>query len=476
MRILNVRLGHACNSSSSHSLVFLPGCADDYDGGQEFGWENFTLATATAKLNYLSQQIFVVLSRQMEEETAYALAAGLTFVPPDRDGSVDHQSVWDSFPTKWDGKELDLDFLKDFRDYILRDGVVILGGNDNSDGHPLSEIAAAVPLGRDVLSSYSGAHVARHDPDLNVWVLFNRNTGAKVRIAFGNDTADPSVPHADLNKAAAPELVDMKVTDKCPYECEHCYQGSTKNAAHADFKYMLEKLDELASMHVFEVAYGGGEPTTHPDFLQLLKETKNRKVVPNFTTRNLTYLKTHGKELVNLVGRIAYSVDFEEEIAAFTKYHTANKDKKGNSESVFSLTRSGSYERSIGIQHVVGSVSQERLVELLKYCKENWVDVTLLGWKNTGRGSEVQPHVVDWKAACKTADIYRMKIDTALARSSDMSDVDPETYHTTEGSVSCYIDAVERKIGPSSYAPSLLMRPCTNVADDWKRVRVEHGA
>lgn len=476
MRILNVRLGHACNSSSSHSLVFLPGCSDDHDGGQEFGWENFTLASATAKLNYLSQQIYMVLQRQMGEETAYALAAGLTFVPPDRDGSVDHQSVWDSFPTKWDSDEVNLDFLKEFRDYVLRDGVVILGGNDNSDGHPLSESATDLPLGRQVLSGYNGAYVARHDPDLNVWVLFNRASGAKVRIAFNNDTADPSIPHADLNKAVAPELVDMKVTDKCPYECAHCYQGSTKDAAHADFKYMLDKLDELAELRVFEVAYGGGEPTTHPNFLQLLKETKARRVVPNFTTRNLTYLKAHGPELVNLVGRIAYSVDFEEEIDAFTRYHTAHKDAKDKAMSVFSLCRSGSYERSIGIQHVVGSVPQARFVELLKYCKTNWVDVTLLGWKNTGRGSEVQPHTVDWKAACKEANVYRMKIDTALARSSDMSGVDPETYHTTEGSVSCYIDAVERKIGPSSYAPSLLMKPCTNVADDWKRVRVERGA
>lgn len=474
MRILNVRLGHACNSSSSHSLVFLPGCNDDDAGYREYGWENFTLASPQAKLNYLSQQIYMVMQRQMSEEAAYGLAAGLTFVPPDRNGSIDHQSVWDSFPTDWDGKSLNLDFLKDFRDYVMRDGVVILGGNDNSDGHPLSEVATDLPLGRSVLSYYGGASVARRDSNLNAWVLFNRNSGTKIRLSFNDDPSNPTIPHADLYKASAPELVDMKVTDKCPYECEHCYQGSTKDAAHADLKYMLEKLDELAQLQVFEVAYGGGEPTTHPNFLELLKETKSRKLVPNFTTRNLTYLKKHGKELVNLVGRIAYSVDFEEEISAFMKYHTDNKDKK-KVPSVFSLTREGNWERIVGIQHVVGSVPQARFRELLAFCKNNWIDITLLGWKNTGRGSEVQPHTVDWKTACKEVAMRRVKIDTALARSSDMSDIDPETYHTTEGSVSCYIDAVERKIGPSSYASSLLMKPCTNVAEDWARVRVEHG-
>lgn len=476
MRILNVRLGHACNSSSSHSLVFLPGCNNDYDGGQKFGWENFTLATPDAKLNYLTQQFYNVLQRKMDDETAYALATGLTFIPPDRDGIVDHQSVWDSFPTKWESDEIDLDFLKAFRDYILRDGIVILGGNDNSHAHPLSEVGKEIPLGRSVLSHYGEAYVTRYDPDLDVWVLFNRESGAKVRLAFNNEIAESDVPHADLHKAFAPELVDMKVTDKCPYECAHCYQGSTKDASHADFTYMLQKLDELARLRVFEVAYGGGEPTTHPDFLELLKETRKRKIVPNFTTRNLGYLKKHGQELVDLVGRIAYSVDFEEEIDAFTKYHSENAKKKSKNASVFSLRRKNAWQSSVGIQHVVGSVPQDKLIKLIKYCAENLVDLTLLGWKDTGRGSEVKPHPVDWKAACAAAKVRRIKIDTSLARATDMTGIDPETYHTSEGSVSCYIDAVERKIGPSSYASSLLMKPCTNVVEDWKRVRVEHGA
>lgn len=73
--------------------------------------------------------------------------------------------------------------------------------------------------------------------------------------------------------------------------------------------------------------------------------------MPNFTTCNLDYLKKHGQELVDLVGRIAYSVDFEEEIDAFIKYHSENAEKKGKN----------AWQSSIGVQHVVGSVSQDKL-------------------------------------------------------------------------------------------------------------------
>ena len=56
MKIHNLRLGFACNSSSSHSLIFLPGCTDNAEG-QDFGWQCFTLASSEAKMGYLAQQL-----------------------------------------------------------------------------------------------------------------------------------------------------------------------------------------------------------------------------------------------------------------------------------------------------------------------------------------------------------------------------------------------------------------------------------
>jgi len=476
MKIHNLRLGFACNSSSSHSLIFLPGCSDDNsDGYQEFGWSCFTLASPEAKMGYLGQQIVSSMQHQLGKDPAHALAMAITGVEVDADGYVDHQSVW-TLPKTWDENSLDTDFLYALRDYLKRDGVVVLGGNDNDGDHPLAETDRETGEGRDFSifgrwTEGSGRLVARHDEGLGTWTLFDRNSGAKVRLSFDAPDGPPNVPHVDVAKAAKPELVDVKVTDRCPYECEHCYQGSTHDAAHADRAFLDRLLDDLAKSQVFEVAYGGGEPTTYPNFIQLLLATRERNIVPNFTTRNLGWIQKFAAELPKIVGRIAFSVDFPEEIDRLEQYLTQRKDDE---KSVFNI-RNGSYDSLVCIQHVVGAVPQAQFERLIELAKKHYIDITLLGWKTTGRGGDVAPHEIDWRGAVERAKIYRIHIDTALARNSDMSDIDKRTYHTTEGSVSCYVDGVQQKVGPSSYASSLVMRPYTNMDDDWKKVRVERG-
>lgn len=474
MKIHNLRLGFACNSSSSHSLIFLPGCSSDVGADQDFGWSCFTLATAESKMGYLGQQIVASMGSQLGQEPARALAMAITGVELDPDGYVDHQSVW-TLPKTWDESNIDTDFLYALRDFLKRDGVVVLGGNDNDGDHPLAETNDDGE-GKDFSifgrwTEGSGRLVSRFDEGLGTWTVFDRCSGAKVRLSFEQPDGVPQVPHVDCAKASEPELVDVKVTDRCPYECDHCYQGSTHDAAHADRAFLDKLLDDLAASHVFEVAYGGGEPTTYPNFMQLLLATRERNIIPNFTTRNLGWIQKFADELPKIVGRIAFSVDFPEEIDRLEQYLTLRKDDE---KSVFSI-RNESYNALISIQHVVGAVPQDQFQRLIDLAKKHYLDITLLGWKTTGRGSDVPQHKIDWRKAIEKAKIYKIHIDTALARSSDMSDIDKRTYHTTEGSVSCYVDGVQQKVGPSSYASSLVMRPYTSMNDDWKKVRVERG-
>lgn len=475
MKIHNLRLGFACNSSSSHSLIFLPGCTDNNPSYQEFGWETFTLSSVETKMGYLGQQIVASMNCQLGREPALALAMAITGVKIDPDGIVDHQSVW-TLPRTWDESSVDTDFLYALRDYLKRDGVVVLGGNDNGGDHPLAETNDETGEGKNfhIFSRFtdgSGRLVTRFDEGLGTWTMFDRSSGAKIRLSFEQPNGEPQVPHVDAAKASEPELVDVKVTDRCPYECEHCYQGSTPDAAHADRAFLDKLLDDLAKSRVFEVAYGGGEPTTYPNFMQLLMATRERNIVPNFTTRNLGWIQKFAAELPKIVGRVAFSVDFTEEIDRLEQYLTMRKD---DDKSVFSI-HNEAYAHLVCVQHVVGATSQDQFERLLKLCKKHYIDVTLLGWKTTGRGSNVPTHQIDWRGAVKRAKVYRIHIDTALARSSDMSDIDKRTYHTTEGSVSCYVDGVQQKVGPSSYASSLVMRPYTCMSDDWKKVRIERG-
>jgi MoaA/NifB/PqqE/SkfB family radical SAM enzyme len=62
----------------------------------------------------------------------------------------------------------------------------------------------------------------------------------------------------------SPETLDIQITNWCNFGCPMCYQW----------------FDHLP----YQVAYGGGEPTYHPHFARILRETRALGVVPNYTT------------------------------------------------------------------------------------------------------------------------------------------------------------------------------------------------
>ena len=73
MRVHNIRLGFATNSSSSHSIVFWP---EDLpipptDEFHQFGWENFTVSDREGKRNYLAYQLFESIRSKFTKNHTY---------------------------------------------------------------------------------------------------------------------------------------------------------------------------------------------------------------------------------------------------------------------------------------------------------------------------------------------------------------------------------------------------------------------
>lgn len=107
--------------------------------------------------------------------------------------------------------------------------------------------------------------------------------GKTLRIAL-----DPKKPITELSYA---EFYDIAVTKKCYGECPWCYQDSTPERI--ECKNIVEKVRNYfkpltKNQLPFQIAYGGGEVFTHPDFLELLKITKEEfDIVPNYTTNGM---------------------------------------------------------------------------------------------------------------------------------------------------------------------------------------------
>ena len=485
MRILNVRMGLATNSSSTHSIILMS--PEHYrkvrtDEYYDFGWSFFTAADVRSKTNYLAYILRGNLNSAIGEENTSVIIDALfeskqgnySKEIEENGYGVDHQSFI-GLPRNWDGQGINLEFFKDFRDYIINNPIAILGGNDNTEeSHPLRDDGNNLDLGLLEDGDYSDL-VARKDHcgrDTH-WVLFNRHNGTKVRLTFdhypnekgtSNPVDETTIaarkfmlgPIKPFNKAAAPELVDIKITDYCTMGCEYCYQSSTPAGKHAEYDNISQLAYALSNMRVFEVALGGGEPTSHPKFLGILRTFRNYGIIPNFTTRDLMWMfnKKDAQEIVKTAGAFAYSVNTGADVKRFGRAIERGKFRQTQPEKEFS------------VQYVLNTGG--KLYDVLEEARKHDFRVTLLGYKRVGFGKDFTPIPEDWmKAVAQVRAEHswvHIGVDTAIIKEQGEQikrdlNVSELLMTAEEGKFSMYIDAVNNTMGPSSYCDPTLMEP-----------------
>jgi hypothetical protein len=438
MQLFNVRYGLATNSSSSHSLIFKEGMTDRGVGG-EFGWDNFVLASPLAKRHYAALTLMYSLcSDGMDFEKARLIIIDWTSVDISKSDYIDHQSVM-RLPCTYNTNSTDHEFFNAFQAFLLKNNLAILGGNDNEESRWKPEGDFELPLPTDLSYRY----VCRRDRDY--WSIFSPETGSKIRFSFNDLTVKPT-------KATMPELVDIKITDFCPFDCPYCYQGSTISGTHAEREYVERLLYTLSEGKVFEVAIGGGEPTLHPEFVSFLRYARNYGIAPNFTTRNLSWLRDEERrsEILKYAGAFAVSVD--------------NSDQVKKLDAL--LTTYGVDNNRTNLHIVMGTTGKTNLRDMLKVANERNLRVTLLGWKNTHRGSTYKMLDYSWwlDAVIEMIKAHKcpsLSIDTVLAAQSvgklKAAGIPDYSYHIEDGTFSAYVDAVAKKLGPSSYSGNEVM-------------------
>jgi hypothetical protein len=438
MRIKNVRLGHACNSSSSHSIIRVNKKIET-DETSEFGWDFFTAASTEAKSNYVSSLVKATLDSIFHNDnTRKAILDKLEL--PDSNGYVDHQSV-SIIPTErhttqagtsWD---INYQFVEELKKFYLQEDIVILGGNDNTDQqhHLLTtffDISLNLPL-----DTISIGYKARKDGDW--WTIYNRASGDRITMSFEENPKE--------DKPKFPFLVDIKITDKCGFECDFCYQGSTKKGKDSNKFDCYNIIRELSNLGVFEIAIGGGEVTQSKDnLIKWIHEAYACDITPNFTTKSTSWLSDPEitQPVIEKCGMVAFSVNESFELNQILQRTNKYNLPKGK----------------IGIQVIDEVISKHDLRTITETCRKEGLRLTVLGFKENHRGADFKRQdsgisdLFDW-----LADNYmNISVDTAFLNKYKKliqeAKVDQRLYHTEEGIYSCYIDAVEGTIAQSSYS------------------------
>jgi len=445
MIINNLRFGFATNSSSSHSIIL--NCKESDSGYPcgEYGWDNFLISGDEVTkyfLTCLKQQIEPIIGY---DGFTYLIRGFIRSVPQlannseilsiRKDDYVDHQSCF-RFPSKFNSREINYDFLRDMIMWAQNNGVKISGGNDNDEYRyvPSGDIWRGFYPETDYFAKLDG----------NYWILFDKRNGTKVRFSFITDKP--------YEKASTPELVDIKITDYCPFGCSFCYQSSTKKGKHADKNYLWNLIRLLSECQTFEVALGGGETTSHPDFVDIIRDCKYWGIIPNFTTFTLDWLKDDNiaKCVMDDVGEFALSIT---SFDSFIQHQQTIKNLNKNYSQIVS---------KINYQLVLGVVPNDDIVKILSHEQMKWQRLTLLGYKSFGRGTKCNPIDYNVHQLLNVAEnnYVRLGVDTQFIKLHEKELIEAQInkllWSSKEGSFSMYVDAVKQKAAKDSYSTDMI--------------------
>ncbi len=114
------------------------------------------------------------------------------------------------------------------------------------------------------------------------------------------------------------------ITDWCNLTCNHCFINASPTPIH---HFTLEEvsriLADMKTMKATHVAFSGGEPTLHKDFVQILETASTEGFTPDFVSNGTLITEKLAETVRGLVRCALISVDGPEE------YHDIFRGKKG---------------------------------------------------------------------------------------------------------------------------------------------------
>ena len=449
----NFRKGFATNSSSTHSLIYKN--KDDmfkdlnvFELNYYDRFDKTMAVTREAKIKYICSQIFYdsfllevmckyypemeqyipLIKKQKEEfEKAYN--------DPTRDDNVFGSYARGEITLSGhDNLEFNIKYLKEI---IENDQIVIVGGSDEEgwvydvcEGHePVNDIS-------DVDTKYN---VVKNG---NYWVGHNRWKGNRIRFNFDGNECIPQYP----------ELIDLKITNKCDHGCKFCYMGSNMKGKHADIKDLKSIIYSLSSPYKgsnkrqIEFAIGGGNVLLYPELEELFKYMKENGHIINTTINVHDLDKIYDDERFhrifnNYVNGVGVSISNEEEVELLK-----GRDAYKFENLKFTLHL---------IPEMLGVKATRNIINKARHYKF-YTDVLLLGYKSNNRGASITPQkFTDKELHDLFNELYCVGIDTTFANTYKKwisTNFDTENTVTwNEGEYSMYIDAVTQNAYKSSY-------------------------
>lgn len=473
----NFRRGLATNSSSTHSLIYrnegeLFKDLDIFELDYYDRFDSTIAASREAKIKY-------VLAAIMYNEPLVKIMSSIypemkQYFPKIKDAFKDRDS--DAFGMYCRGSldftgniEASVDYLKNV---IENKEIIIVGGSDEADfvydtisGHVECPDPDMVTYGSrsgnfgvtkngNYWVGYGDTHdrviVDKEDMDHYDTRVIKDSFCGRIRFATSEDEIVPEYP----------ELIDLRITNKCDNGCPFCFMDSDMKGEHADIRFLLYRVvypmgePDVTKRHRCEFSIGGGSVILYPELERLLMEIHQRGHIANVTININDCEKIMNDERLARIFRlyvdgIGVSVFKAEDVKILSKfYQFFNKDR---------------YSSETGFKHIVAHIIPEMIgVKTTKAIKtavdedkDMWCNFLYLGYKTNGRGANVKAKEFTKDELDELFDRAYAHIDTTFANRYWWYIKDHfstgQTITLNEGEFSMYVDGVEEKAYKSSY-------------------------
>lgn len=211
---------------------------------------------------------------------------------------------------------------------------------------------------------------------------------------------------------STPPLLWLELTRRCDLACPHCYiDGGRPRDREMSARRWHALLDEIADMGVWAVAFTGGEPTLHPEFVGLVRHARERHLLVGIATHGL-FLTDEMLESIPKDGVIiSVSID--------SLHMHRNGGELSSSSGRAAILRAQSHGF---LTNVMTSTHRENILDLedlMHWAEQNGVSVRSVPFSPIGRGKlrpdlENGPEDVEraarfWITECEWEHAYHRK-------------------------------------------------------------------